>query len=135
MIPDASRKLRNAADLLDSVLPMARAVYGYLEGDVLRHLGGDERKRLLVILADLRAEYSPGAPSWAPENIEAIKAKLITLADDIAETEPVRLTRKEWKQQLAKAREEGAASALSDIAMAPDPRILNGKSQPKRQEA
>ena len=136
MIPDASKKLRNAAGLLQpgarivaetNPTPRARVIYGYLEGDVLRHLAGEDRKALVRILGQLRAEASPGAPTWEPDT-EAVRAELHKLADSMAENEPVRLTRREWREQLSRARAEGHAEAATGA---------DGMQKPqrKRQEA
>jgi len=114
MINDASTKLRAAADVLTPA--SAKSIYGYLEGDILRHLGGDHRRQLSALLAGIRNEFSPGCPSWQPD-IGNVVPGLLRLADEIAAIERVAMTRADYDAKIEAVREEERNKALDAAAL------------------
>jgi hypothetical protein len=114
MIPDASVKIRSAAALLVPVPASAKALYGYLEGDIRRHLRNEHRAPLNAIMIALRAEASPGAPTWLPHDIAAVKRQLNDLADLVGEHEAVPMTRAELARRLEQAKAEGYRMAQEE---------------------
>jgi hypothetical protein len=111
--PTASEKLFAAAALLkDEMSPAAvKSLHSYLEGDLSKSMKTQaQRGQLALILGSLRADASPGAPTWAP-NAEHVKERLLALARQVADGEPITMTRAELNAKLEAARQFGLSEA------------------------
>src|SRR5690349_9961048 len=111
VINDASAKLLAAADKL--TLGNCKSVYSYLEGDVYLRITQQHKPLVAPALAMLRCEAQPGAPTFAPFDIEPIRKQLRLAAEVIGATEKVTMTASELHAKLQAEFERGKAEGLA----------------------